>query len=114
MTQSTTCARTLTAVCPSLPARVTSCLNRCTITRVSQHRSVVPIICARQQDTLDYATTLLLSARIPTLVNSSPPQISSTPLCSPIVPSTFLFFFFLNNTPPPEIYPLPLHAAFPI
>src|SRR2546430_16385187 len=24
------------------------------------------------------------------------------------------FFFFLNDTAPPEIYPLPLHAAFPI
>src|SRR5258708_2337220 len=31
-----------------------------------------------------------------------------------ISPSPSFFFFFLNNTAPPEIYPLPLHAAFPI
>src|SRR2546426_10476802 len=37
-----------------------------------------------------------------------------TVLFSMFPPSqTFLFFFF-NDTPPPEIYPLPLHAAFPI
>src|SRR3989454_10481965 len=31
-----------------------------------------------------------------------------------IVLLLFFFFFFFNDTPPPEIYPLPLHAAFPI
>src|SRR5258705_13336732 len=29
-------------------------------------------------------------------------------------PPLFFFFFFFNDPAPPEIYPLPLHDAFPI
>src|SRR5258708_5105676 len=42
------------------------------------------------------------------------PFDSSIALCLVGFPSQPFSFFFLNNPAPPEIYPLPLPAAFPI
>src|SRR5256885_13022409 len=41
--------------------------------------------------------------------------VSTFPFDLPFIPSILTFFFFFFNDPaPPEIYPLPLHDAFPI
>src|SRR3954462_2010521 len=41
------------------------------------------------------------------------PASTRVVLLLPVRPAAFVFFFF-NDRPPPEIYPFPLHGAFPI
>src|SRR2546429_371521 len=59
-------------------------------------------------------TSALNSTPIPSRYLSILPLLHHSFFINPPTPSHYFFFFFLNDPAPPEIYPLPLHDAFPI
>src|SRR5260370_100361 len=75
------------------------------------------VLCQLYTDLCSHPSRLLLADRLLSLSPSIYTTLFSTTLAvicfTPDLPP-LMSFFFLNNPAPPEIYPFPLHAAFPL